>query len=67
MRPDQGSLNSFSIMSETGQTILRHILEAPYPGTSNVSIIPWSGDPRLGVMTVTAFIFLPEECRGYNE
>lgn len=38
MRPDQDSLNSFSMMSEDGQMILRHLLEAPYPAESNVSI-----------------------------
>jgi hypothetical protein len=37
MRPDQGSLNTFSKMAEDGQTILRHILEGAYPGSSNVS------------------------------
>ncbi|KAK1772594.1 zincin [Phialemonium atrogriseum] len=37
MRPDQGSLNSFTTMAEDGQMILRHILEAPYPDSSNHS------------------------------
>lgn len=46
MRPDQGSLNSFTTMAEDGQMILRHILEAPYPDSSNVRI-PSKNDPRI--------------------
>jgi endothelin-converting enzyme len=37
MRPDQGSLDSFTQIQESNQMTLRHILEAPYPGSSDVS------------------------------
>ncbi|KIW66438.1 hypothetical protein PV04_05773 [Phialophora macrospora] len=34
LRPDQGDAFTGTIMSENSQTLLRHILEAPYPGDS---------------------------------
>lgn len=37
LRADQGDAFTGTIMSETSQTLLRHILEASYPGTSTVS------------------------------
>ncbi|KAL1883086.1 hypothetical protein VTK73DRAFT_10012 [Phialemonium thermophilum] len=37
MRPDQGSISVFTTMAETGQRVLRHILEGSYPGGSNHS------------------------------
>lgn len=37
MRPDQGSLDMFNQMADDGQMTLRHILEAPYPDSSDHS------------------------------
>ena len=37
LRPDQGDAFTGTIMSETSQTLLRHILEAPYPNDSDHS------------------------------
>jgi endothelin-converting enzyme len=37
LRPDQGATGTLSTMSETSQTLLRHILEAPYPDSSKHS------------------------------
>lgn len=66
MRPDQGSLNSFSTMAENGDMILRHILEAPYPQSSNVSIPPPSEwYLNIQVLTIAAFVFLPSENTSY--
>jgi endothelin-converting enzyme len=36
LRPDQGAAFTGTIMSETSQMLLRHILEAPYPKDSEV-------------------------------
>jgi endothelin-converting enzyme len=36
LRPDQGDAFTGTEMSETSQTLLRHILEAPYPKDSMV-------------------------------
>lgn len=36
LRPDQGDAFTGTFMAERSQTLLRHILEAPYPKTSNV-------------------------------
>jgi hypothetical protein len=36
LRPDQGDAFTGTIMSEASQMLLRHILEAPYPDTSEV-------------------------------
>jgi hypothetical protein len=41
LRPDQGDAFTGTIMSETSETLLRHILEAPYPKSSKVSL-GWS-------------------------
>jgi endothelin-converting enzyme len=38
LRPDQGDAFTGTIMSENSQMLLRHILEAPYPDDSKVSI-----------------------------
>lgn len=38
LRPDQGSLNSFSQIADRNNMILRHVLESPYPEASNVSL-----------------------------
>ena len=40
LRPDQGGAFTGTTMSESSQTILRHILEAPYPEKSSVSLEP---------------------------
>ncbi|RVX75992.1 hypothetical protein B0A52_00349 [Exophiala mesophila] len=37
LRPDQGDAFTGTIMSETSQTLLRHILESSYPGSSKHS------------------------------
>lgn len=37
LRPDQGDAFTGTIMSENSQMLLRHILEAPYPGESKHS------------------------------
>ena len=37
LRPDQGDAFTGTMMSESSQMLLRHILEAPYPATSNHS------------------------------
>lgn len=37
LRPDQGDAFTGTIMSETSQTLLRHILEAPYPDSPDHS------------------------------
>jgi len=37
LRPDQGDAFTGTIMVETSQMLLRHILEAPYPEDSSVS------------------------------
>ncbi|KAH8907243.1 zincin [Coniochaeta sp. PMI_546] len=37
LRPDQGSLNSFSQIADSNNMVLRHILEAPYPDASDHS------------------------------
>lgn len=37
LRPDQGDAFTGTIMSESSQMLLRHILEAPYPKDSKVS------------------------------
>lgn len=45
LRPDQGDAFTGTIMSENSQMLLRHILEAPYPDESKVSMwanISWS-------------------------
>ena len=39
LRADQGDAFTGTIMSENSQMLLRHILEAPYPKDSDVSII----------------------------
>jgi hypothetical protein len=36
MRPDQGSLKSLNQIQDSNNMILRHILESPYPDSSNV-------------------------------
>jgi endothelin-converting enzyme len=36
LRPDQGDAFTGTIMEEESQTLLRHILEAPYPDESKV-------------------------------
>jgi endothelin-converting enzyme len=36
-RPDQGSIGTFNSMAEDGASLLRHILEAPYPNASSHS------------------------------
>ena len=41
LRPDQGDAFTGTIMSETSQTLLRHILESPYPGSSAVGLDQW--------------------------
>lgn len=42
LRPDQGGAFTGTTMSESSQTILRHILEAPYPEKSPVGpYSPW--------------------------
>ena len=38
LRPDQGDAFTGTIMSENSQMLLRHILEAPYPEDSDVSV-----------------------------
>lgn len=38
LRPDQSSSSTLSIMSETNQMLLKHLLESPYPTESAVSI-----------------------------
>lgn len=40
LRPDQGDAFTGTIMSETSEMLLRHILEAPYPSSATVSFIP---------------------------
>lgn len=40
LRPDQGDAFTGTIMAETSATLLRHILEAPYPKHSKVSNSP---------------------------
>ena len=37
LRPDQGQTNVFNTISEDAESIIRHILEGPYPGNSTVS------------------------------
>lgn len=39
LRPDQGDAFTGTFMAEASQTLLRHILEAPYPQDSAVSIM----------------------------
>lgn len=39
LRPDQGDAFTGTIMSENSQMLLRHILEAPYPSGSRVSVL----------------------------
>jgi endothelin-converting enzyme len=38
LRPDQGDAFTGTMMAESSQTLLRHILEAPYPQNSKVWI-----------------------------
>lgn len=38
LRPDQGDAFTGTIMNENSELLLRHILEAPYPKDSQVSI-----------------------------
>ncbi|KAB5582760.1 hypothetical protein GE09DRAFT_1076327 [Coniochaeta sp. 2T2.1] len=51
LRPDQGSLNSISIMADANNMALRHILEAPYPEASDHSFF---SPMRLTVRTSNA-------------
>jgi hypothetical protein len=53
LRPDQGDAFTGTIMSETSETLLRHILEAPYPKNSMVSFLFQSpnGSRRTGSRT----------------
>jgi endothelin-converting enzyme len=38
LRPDQGDAFTGTTMAENSQMLLRHILEAPYPHESDVSV-----------------------------
>jgi len=50
LRPEQPAISSFGSVAETGESILRSILESPYPSESNHSHF----SPRnLGALTVT--------------
>jgi len=42
MRADQSTIFTGTIMSETSQSLLRHILDGSYPGSSAVSLFPSS-------------------------
>lgn len=57
LRADQGTIFTGTVMYENSQTLLRHILEAPYPKDSQVS------SPRIKCANETnpcpAFLLLP--------
>ena len=53
LRPDQGDAFTSTIMSESSQMLLRHILEAPYPGESEVGL--WTKDLQVNAYILLAF------------
>ncbi|KAJ2990571.1 hypothetical protein NUW58_g2883 [Xylaria curta] len=57
---DRSSYSTGSIMSDTGRTTLRHILESPYPGDSktrqlDVEYVNYEAIPIYGVMNHSSF------------
>ena len=57
LRPDQGDAFTGTIMNENSELLLRHILEAPYPKDSQVSLFSDKGKPIVDFST--ALVLLP--------
>jgi hypothetical protein len=58
LRPDQGDAFTGTMMAESSQMLLRHILEAPYPENSQVRFVSQLNNVLL---TFEALLFLPFE------
>ena len=61
LRPDQGDAFTGTIMNENSELLLRHILEAPYPKDSQVSL--FSDKKRLIFNIRTALVLLAHAAR----
>lgn len=62
LRPDQGDAFTGTIMSENSQMLLRHILEAPYPGDSKVCTPIAGKGQKLMTSCASTPAFLPCNC-----
>lgn len=61
LRPDQGDAFTGTIMNENSELLLRHILEAPYPKDSQVSLFSDKGKPSIN--SSTALVLLAHAAR----
>ena len=56
LRPDQGDAFTGTIMNENSELLLRHILEAPYPKDSQVSLFSDNKRPIFNIRTALVLL-----------